>query len=411
MNTGFVNLRHNWIIIWVIFVQWLIGYFDKTAISVLAVPIEKEFGFSKPEMGMVLSGFFLGFAAMVPIGGYLADKFGPRRILFIVMLLWSIFTGLTIFAWSLVSLIVLRAIFGAAEGSFPAASSSAVAQLMPVEKRGRAKALLTSGATLGTGLGAFLVAWMASHMGWRTPFIIFSAIGIVTSFVFLLVSSSMGSPVQKSGTSVGVKVPLKKIFQSRLIWLLAATQFGVGFFAWGLNQWLPSYWVQVKGLQLTSAGLATAIPNFVAFFAMIAVGFLADKTTGKEGRFISLLMVVTIIATALTYYAGSVVTGVIYVGVAQVSISCCAPLLAIVVLKRINTSVAGTATGLTNFGQQIAGVIAPTVMGFAIEAAGGSFGVIFALVIGILAICALISLMIDKVPAVELDTRQVPSGV
>lgn len=190
-------LSRNWLIVWVIFIQWLIGYFDKTAISVLAVPIEKEFGFSKPEMGMVLSGFFLGFAVMVPIGGYLADRFGARRVLFTVMILWSIFTGLTVLAWSLVSLIILRAIFGAAEGSFPAASSAAIAQLMPIDKRGRAKALLTSGATLGTGLGAFLVAWIASMTGWRTPFIIFSVIGIVTSLAFLVVSGPMSAPANR----------------------------------------------------------------------------------------------------------------------------------------------------------------------------------------------------------------------
>lgn len=201
------------------------------------------------------------------------------------------------------------------------------------------------------------------------------------------------------------------VLRSPLVWLLAATQFGVGFFAWGLNSWLPSYWVQVKGLQLTGAGLATAIPNLVAFFAMIAVGFLADKTAGKEGRFISGFMLVTIIATALTYSASSVVQGVLYVGIAQVAISACAPLLAIVVLKRMSSAVAGTATGLTNFGQQFAGVIAPTVMGYAIELAGGSYGVIFALVIGILAVCALISLLIDRTTGGALDIGRVQPGV
>lgn len=402
--TNSTTIRHKWLIISVIFVQWLIGYFDKTAISVLAVPIEQEFGFSKSEMGMVLSGFFLGFAFMVPVGGYLADRFGPRRVLFTVMLLWSVFTGLTAFAWSLASLIVLRALFGAAEGSFPAASSSAVAQIMPVEQRGRAKALLQSGATLGTALGAFLVAWMASMSGWRTPFIIFSVIGVVTSFVFLLVSGPMKAQ-QKKYDERGV--PLKAVLQSKLIWLLAATQFGIGFFAWGLTQWLPSYWVQAKGLQLTTAGLATAIPNFVAFFAMLGVGFLADKTTGKEGRYVAALIVVTMIATSLTYYASSVIEGVIFMGVAQIAMASSATLLAITVLKRMKAGVVGTATGLTNFGQQFAGVVAPTMMGFAIEQAGGAFGIIFALVVGVLGVSLLTSLLIDKTTVGELNTREV----
>lgn len=410
MNSAQTQLRQSWLILSVIFIQWLIGYFDKTAISVLAVPISAEFNFSKPQMGMVLSGFFFGFALMVPIGGYLADRFGPRRVLFTVMLLWSVFTGLTAFAWSLMSLIAMRALFGAAEGSFPAASSAAIAQLMPFNKRGRAKGLLQSGATLGTGVGAFLVAWIASISGWRMPFLVFSALGIVTSVIFLMVSSPMVAAGEKTRRNGG-KVPIKEVLRSPLIWLLASTQFGVGFFAWGLSSWLPSYWVQVKGLQLTGAGLATAIPNIVSFFTMIAVGFLADKTAGKEGRFVSAFMVVTIVATVLTYYASSVFQGVIYVGVAQIAISACAPLLAIVVLKRVAPAVVGTATGMTNFGQQLAGVIAPTVMGYAIELAGGAYGVIFALVVGILAVCAVISLFIDKADVGALDSRNVQAGV
>ncbi len=410
MTSAQLTMRRSWWIIGVVFVQWLIGYFDKTAMSVLAVPVAAEFGFSKSQMGLVLSGFFLGFAAMTPIGGYLADRFGARRVLFLVMLLWSIFTGLTTLAWSLASLIVLRALFGLAEGSFPSASSAAVAALMPVHQRGRAKALLTSGATLGTAFGALIVSALAASHGWRYPFHVFAAIGIAVSFAFLLISRGM-APQQSRTQPLSLREALRVVGRFRLVWALAATQFGVGFFAWGLNQWLPSYWVQVKGLSLTSAGLVTAIPNVVAFFAMLGAGFLSDKVSGKEGKFICVALIVTLIATCLTYFASSVAMGVFYVGVAQVAISTSAPLLAIVVLKRMHTSVAGTATGLTNFGQQMAGVIAPTVMGCAIDAAGGAYGVIFALVVIILAVSAVVSLTIDGAPAHDIrDNAQHTGG-
>lgn len=392
-----INLKRSWWIVGVVFVQWLIGYFDKTAMSVLAVPVAAEFGFSKSQMGLVLSGFFLGFAIMTLVGGYLADRFGPRRVLFLVMLLWSIFTGMTAVAWSLVSLICLRTAFGLAEGSFPSASSAAIAQLMPIHQRGRAKALLTSGATLGTAFGALIVAVLASMHGWRFPFVLFSIVGVGVSLAFLAISGPMKRR-ESSTRPIPFKTAMRTVARSRLIWTLAATQFGVGFFAWGLNQWLPSYWVQVKGLSLSSAGLVTAIPNIVAFFAMLGAGFLSDKVAGKEGKFIGAALIVTLIATCLTYFASSVALGVFYVGVAQVAIATSAPLLAIVVLKRMDTSVAGTATGLTNFGQQLAGVIAPTVMGYAIDAAGGAYGVVFVLVVIILAISAAISLTIDGAP-------------
>jgi MFS family permease len=401
MNDQAINLRRSWTVIGVIFAQWLIGYFDKTAMSVVAVPVAKEFGFTPSQMGMVLSGFFVGFAIMVPVGGYLADRFGPRRVLLSVMVLWSLFTGLTAVAWSLGSLIVIRAIFGAAEGSFPAASSAAVAELMPHNKRGRAKGLLQSGASLGTAIGAFAVASIASAYGWRASFLVFAVIGVLLSILFLVVSRDMRC-TQRSAANRAAGVPLSALFGSRLVLLLAGIQFGVGFYAWGLTQWMPSYWVNVKGLSLSTAGVATAVPNLIAFVAMIGTGFLADRTSGKEGKFVSLMMLISVVAVTLTYYASTVLMGVIWLGVAQIAIGCCVPMLAIVVLKRMDVSVVGTATGLSNLGQQIAGVVAPTVMGVAIQLSGGSYAAVFALVVAILLLCASISLLLDRTSAGKL---------
>jgi MFS family permease len=390
------SLRHNWIIIWVIFLQWLIGYFDKTAISVAAVPIAKEFHLNPTQTGVVLSAFFMGFATMTLFGGYLADRFGARKVLLTVMLLWSLFTGLTGLAWSLASLVVLRAIFGAAEGSFPPASSAAVAELMPLDRRGRAKSLLVSGAALGTAIGSLLVAAVASSLGWRVAFWAFCIAGIVLSVVFMALSKSMR---RHNGPAApqAPKIPVRAVLRSSLVWKLTIMQFGVGIFAWGMSSWLPTYWVKAKGLELTTAGLATAIPNFVAFFAMIGAGYAADRLLrGKEGRTVAVLMAISVAAVWLTYTADSVPLGVTFISIAQVAVSACAPLISIIILNRMTRSVAGTATGIANFGQQFAGVIAPTVMGYLIQITGGSYLGMFAIVIGVMVVSLALALTSDR---------------
>ncbi|MFB8267499.1 MFS transporter [Streptomyces sp. NPDC055955] len=388
------SLRRSWMVIGVVFVQWLIGYVDKSAMSVIAVPVSREFGFNPGEMGLVLSAFFLGFAIMTPFGGYLADRYGARRVLLVIMVLWSVFTGLTALSWSLVSLIVLRAIFGAAEGSFPPASSVAVAELLPNRQRGRAKSLLMSGGTLGTAFGAYLVASLTEAWGWRAGFWIFCVIGLLLSIVFLYVSRPMTGPGTARAAGVE-RVPVEKILSTPLVWKLAIMQFGVGIFVWGMNQWMPTYWVEVKGLNLATAGLATAIPNLVAFVAMIGVGFAADRFARREGRIVAGLMAVAILFIYLTYVASTVVTGVVFLSVAQVATSACAPLLSIVILKRMRRVVTGTATGIANFGQQFAGVIAPAVMGAMIQATG-SYAAVFGLVMGVMAVALLVGLTADR---------------
>jgi len=393
---GDQTVRRNWWIIALIFVQWVIGYFDKTAISVLAVPIARESHFSPSQMGIVMSGFFVGFAVTTPIGGYLADRFGPRVVLGTVMLLWSIFTGMTALAWSLSSLFMLRALFGLAEGSFPAASSSAIARLVPREQRGRAKALLTSGSSLGTAIGSIAVAAIESHWGWRSPFALFGAIGVVNTILFVLVSRPMRKAAETTSSAEVKEGRWALVLRSPLVWVLAATQFGLGFFAWGLFQWMPTYWIQVKGVSLSTASMISAASTLVSFAAMIGTGMVSDRITGKEGKIVFTLLLVTIVATCLTWFASQVMWGVVFFSIAQIALSSCAPPLAIVVLKRMKTSLVGTATGMTNFGQQPAGIIAPTVMGFAIEKTGGSYAIVFSSVMGVLALAACASLAIDR---------------
>ncbi len=399
-----MSLRRSWLIIGVIFVQWLIGYFDKTAMSVIAVPVSKEFGFSPSQMGMVLSAFFLGFAAMTPVGGYLADRYGARRVLMAVIVLWSLFTGLTAVAFSLVSLIIVRALFGAAEGSFPAASSVAVAEVMPQSHRGKAKSLLVSGSSLGTAVGAYLVALLAGGWGWRPGFIIFAVLGVLLSVVFWKVSKPMPLPVRPSHKAAG-GVPMKSLLRRSFIWKLVAMQFGVGIFVWGMGQWMPTYWVQAKGLELPSAGIATAIPNLAAFVAMIGVGVLVDKWPGFEGKLIAGLMAVAIVFVYFTYIAETVPLGIAFISIAQVAATSCAPLLSIIVLKRMRRSVTGTATGIGNFGQQFAGVLAPTIMGFFIQATG-SYVAVFGIVMLVMAAALVVALTVDRSPLGNLGIAE-----
>ena len=108
---------------WVLFficLMYMITYLSRVVISVAAPAIMKEFTLTKVQMGIVFSAFVCPYALFqLPIG-MLGDKFGPRKVLSTIVLLWSLFTGATALAWNLVSLVVVRALFGMSEaGAFP----------------------------------------------------------------------------------------------------------------------------------------------------------------------------------------------------------------------------------------------------------------------------------------------------
>src|ERR1700687_5352148 len=102
-----------------LYVAFLISYVDRTAISLARGQIGKDFNLQPADLGVVISAFFLGYAVMQIPGGWLADRFGSKYVIVVAIAMWSVFTVLTSFAWSLLSLIVIRLAFGLTEGAFP----------------------------------------------------------------------------------------------------------------------------------------------------------------------------------------------------------------------------------------------------------------------------------------------------
>lgn len=123
------------IILLLLFVGWAIGNFDRYFINYAILSITEDLQLNPSSTGMILSAFFLGYAIMQIPGGWLADKFGSRRVLLASVFLWSVFTALTGAMWGLASMVMIRFLFGIGEGGFQPSSSKLISQTFPVSKR------------------------------------------------------------------------------------------------------------------------------------------------------------------------------------------------------------------------------------------------------------------------------------
>src|SRR5438552_9913891 len=111
-----------------LYLAYVISYVDRAAISLALAQIGKDFNLQASDLGIVISAFFLGYAAMQVPGGWLADRIRSKYVVIGTILMWSVFTVTTSFAWSLLSLIAIRFAFGIAEGGFPPAAIKAVSE-------------------------------------------------------------------------------------------------------------------------------------------------------------------------------------------------------------------------------------------------------------------------------------------
>lgn len=390
-----MSTKRSWIVLLFMALMTTLSQFDKNAIAVAAVPISQEFGFSTTEMGFVISCFFISYTVMNIFGGYIADIYGARKVAIVVTVLWSLFTGITGIAWSFASLLAIRFTFGAAEGAFPPTNSLLVAELFSPEKRAFPKSFITGSSAAGIGFGAIAITYITHHFGWRNAFYIYCMVGFLLSAMFYWASKDMKRPVRE-GSSQKQRISYKEVLKVPLIWKILPLQFAGGAFMWGLNSWLPSYWMNVKGLKLVAMGVAAAIPNIISALSIMCMGYFLDKyLAGKEKRVIASTAAISGIFTYLTFTAPSVTLGVTYMTVASVCAGILIQTNLICVIKYFPQHTIGAGAGMGNGASQLAGIITPALMGYILSITNGNYTAVFGSVIFMLFIAFLIALTLD----------------
>ncbi|UQZ82971.1 putative sulfoacetate transporter SauU [Paenibacillus konkukensis] len=355
--------------------------------------ITKDLGLSASATGVLLSSFFAGYALMQIPGGYLADRFGYRNVILISVLMWSVFTVLTGSAWSLTSMIVIRFLFGIGEGGYFPSGSKALASWFPQNERSRAMSfMLASGAIMGV-ITPILSTHLMTSVGWRSMFYMIGACGIViTLLLFFFLKERKADALPGMATeqaAVKPKAPLKTVLKTPMIWNLFLAYFSVYAINWGLNSWMPTYLVKARGLDMTSVGYLSAIPAFVGIFGMLLSGYILDKLpAGKDRLAAGILALVTGGLLYLMGSASSIPMFIAYQCLVGVFFAFISTLIASASLKSMPAELVGSANGFINTGAQVAGVLTPMLIGFMVDAFGGSYNAAFIMLVAFAALCA-----------------------
>ena len=152
----------------------LICYMDRINIAVTAPVIMKELGWNEAALGIILSSFFWGYTLLQIPGGWLADRYGGKRVLSIGVLWWSFFTLITPLARTAGAMAIMRSLMGLGEGvNFPSIQSLA-SKWIPVGERSRVSGFILSGISVGNIIAFPLATWIMTTLWAGTMFFIFS---------------------------------------------------------------------------------------------------------------------------------------------------------------------------------------------------------------------------------------------
>ncbi|MEU9998363.1 MFS transporter [Streptomyces sp. NPDC050848] len=363
-----------------LFAAWLVDYADRLVINLVLPSLGAEFDLSRGQQGLIVSVFFLAYAlAQIP-GGLLADRYGAQRVTLWALLAWSVFTALTGFAWSFVVLLVMRFAFGAAEGIFPPASLKVlVERTTPQERMGANGVIMSSNAVAGV-LTPLLVAPLIAAFGWRSAFFSTAALGV---FALVAIRLWLPAPLPRTEPETGTALPgLGGVLKLGVIWRFSAMMFGYSAIVWGLNTWVPSYISEEHGVSLASAGALVAIPALAAAGAIVVGGRLSDRLGGHHRKVIVPSMTVAAAALLLMAFSASLTGFIVFGTLASVAVSLCYMPIFAVPLSGLAPEQVGVGSAVIVFGGQVAGMVAPPVIGALADAF--SFQVAFAsLVLGV----------------------------
>jgi len=293
----------RWYVLLLISLMYMITYMDRSNISIAAPAIATEFGFNKTEIALVFSAFAWAYAAGQVPGGWLADFFGPKRVLLVIVPFWSLMTAATAWASGATSLFVVRFAFGLGEaGAFPTASR-AMQLWFPKSERGFVQGMTHCFSRLAIAITPLVAVVIMKAWGWRWIFYIFALLGIAWSLVFFYfyrnrpedearvnaaelahIRDTQNSEISPVATRLRSDVPWRAIFTSSNMWFIAAA-YGCFFYgAYFYVSWFPTYLLEFRHLSLNSVGYLASLPLISAMLGDLTGGLLTDHVLRKTGN-------------------------------------------------------------------------------------------------------------------------------
>jgi ACS family glucarate transporter-like MFS transporter len=309
---GNKSIRMRYVLSFWLFTLSGIAFLDRTNISIAGLRIIKEFGLNNQRLGWLSSAFLLGYALCQIPAGWLAARFGPRRVITISVLWWGIAASCLALVPSTIShalafLLFIRFALGAGESVFFPAASQFVARWIPIGERGIVNGLIFAGVGAGSGLTTPLLNWVITHHGWRSAFWATGILELTAGTVWWLISSDR--PEDHSGISpeevrvihaslhpagIGeeqvippagarVKISWRAIFHRRDLVAMMIAYFGFVYIAWIYFSWFFIYMAQVRGFNLKSSAMYTMLPFISMTVFCLAGGAVSDSLTKHYG--------------------------------------------------------------------------------------------------------------------------------
>jgi len=368
--------------------MYLITYVDRVNIATAATAIQKELGLSNTRLGLALSAFGYPYLLFQIFGGWVGDRVGPRRTLFVCGLIWATATILTGLAGSFAILFAVRVLLGVGEGATFPVATRAMQNWTPAGRRGFAQGITHAFARFGNAVTPPIVAWLIAAISWRGSFVALGVCSLVWVIVWVwyfrdnpaehksITREELATLAVRSTTTPEARPSVPWLRLARRMAPVTIVYFCYGWTLWLYLNWLPSFFQNQYHQNIAKSALFSSAVFFAGVGGDLLGGSVSDgilKRTGDLkrarrnvvmagflGAFVCLLPM--FMTHDLTFITLSLASGFFF---AEIVIG---PMWSIPM--DIAGKFSGTASGLMNTGSAAAAILSPLAFGYIADVTG-----------------------------------------
>jgi MFS family permease len=283
----------QWELLILLWFAFFLNQADRQIFSIVLPLIRKDLGLSDAELGLIASALVWTYGLLVPIAGFVGDKFSRRNIIGFALLFWSISTISTGLCSTLIQFILLRGVAtGGGEAFYAPAANALLGQKYP-QNRAFVLSIHQTGNYAGIVLSGLIAGYVGEQYGWKNAFFLFGGFGILLAFlIFKRLKKDSLENVNQELSDNSSSVQINEVLNTALLigrkptfWFLTLGFGCMVFVNVAYLTWMPSFLAEKFTLSLTNAGFSSLFYHHLgAFLGVLSGAKIADHYAKSSSK-------------------------------------------------------------------------------------------------------------------------------
>ncbi|MRR16697.1 MAG: MFS transporter [Deltaproteobacteria bacterium] len=314
-----LSTRSTYYIFALLFLLYFFDYVDRTIVASLAPFIQKEWGLTDFQAGLLMSVVYWSIVAFVLPVSVIVDRWSRKKTVGLMALIWSLATAACAFTKTFPQLLAARAGIGIGEAGYAPAGTAMLSGLFPPEKRSRMMGIWNISIPLGIAVGMGLGGFIATHWGWRHAFGLVAIPGAIVAILFFFIKDYKTVELTKTDATCTTGTGKIKMSKMDIVWEFLRTPSliftNIGFIGCifvnnAIIMWLPPYFHRTAGIPMSDAGMKVSLLMILALVGLPLGGWLADMWFKRRQRARLLFPAITSALNAVVVFVAiSLLTG------------------------------------------------------------------------------------------------------